>query len=39
MHGMGVRCVVEHATFCNDQLGQVRNHSVDSLDILLPMVI
>lgn len=39
MHGMGVRGTVEHATFCNGQLGQVTYHSVDVLDILLPMVI
>ena len=39
MHGMGVRGTVEHATFCNGQLGQVTYHSVDSLDTLLPMVI
>ena len=39
MHGMGVLGSVEHATFCNGQFGQITNHSVDSLDISLPMVI
>ena len=37
MHGIGVRGSMEHATLCNSQLGQVRNHSVDKLAILFLM--